>query len=190
MTTPPVMTVTDELLADIQREFNRNAPCPHENYESLGAGSWIRCDDCGRTVDVDFLESAKDSAEKNNDLSVYLSDAFSELRRLRAENAELAHSLAESRANDQAAMGWLTSLRWASGDCGERMLPELVTHIEGLAKDSARLEWMVTEGAVIARMSGTGRPTCYQVSFPFEGCQQLDWFQSWREAVDAIMEAQ
>lgn len=51
-----------------------------------------------------------------------------ELRRLRAENAELAQSLAESRANDQAAMGWLTSLRWASGDRGERMLPELVTH--------------------------------------------------------------
>ena len=63
---------------------------------------------------------------------------YSELRRLRAENAELAHSLAESRANDQAAMGWLTSLRWASGDRGERMLPELVTHIESLAKDAGR----------------------------------------------------
>ena len=63
-----------------------------------------------------------------------------ELRRLRAENAELAQSLAESRANDQAAMGWLTSLRWASGDRGERMLPELVTHIEGLAKDAGRLD--------------------------------------------------
>ena len=140
-TTGMVMTVTDELLAEIQREFNRNAPCPHENYESLGAGNWIRCDDCGRTVDIDFLESAKDSTEKNNDLSVYLSDAFSELRRLRAENAELAHSLAESRANDQAAMGWLTSLRWASGDRGERMLPELVTHIEGLAKDAGKYRY-------------------------------------------------
>lgn len=63
-----------------------------------------------------------------------------ELRRLRAENAELSQSLAESRANDQAAMGWLTSLRWASGDRGERMLPELVTHIEGLAKDAGRLD--------------------------------------------------
>lgn len=63
-----------------------------------------------------------------------------ELRRLRAENAELAQSLSESRANDQAAMGWLTSLRWASGDRGERMLPELVTHIEGLARDAGRLD--------------------------------------------------
>ena len=67
---------------------------------------------------------------------------YSELRRLRAENAELAQSLAESRANDQAAMGWLTSLRWASGDRGERMLPELVSHIEGLAKDAGRYRWM------------------------------------------------
>ena len=65
-----------------------------------------------------------------------------ELLRLRAENAGLAQSLAESRANDQAAMGWLTSLRWASGDRGERMLPELVEHIEGLAKDAGRYQWL------------------------------------------------
>ena len=75
-------------------------------------------------------------------VSLYeLRGLLEELRRLRAENAELEQSLAESRANDQAAMGWLTSLRWASGDRGERMLPELVAHIEGLAKDSGRYRW-------------------------------------------------
>lgn len=72
--------------------------------------------------------------------TAYVSLIVAEIGRLRAENAELAQSLAESRANDQAAMGWLTSLRWASGDRGERMLPELVTHIEGLAKDAGRLD--------------------------------------------------
>ena len=78
---------------------------------------------------------------RDEDHAVIAVDALTaELRRLRAENAELSQSLAESRANDQAAMGWLTSLRWASGDRGERMLPELVTHIEGLAKDSGRLD--------------------------------------------------
>lgn len=72
-------------------------------------------------------------------VSLYeLRGLIEELSRLRAENAELAQSLAESRANDQAAMGWLTSLRWASGDRGERMLPELVTHIEGMAKDAGK----------------------------------------------------
>ena len=103
MTTSPVMTVTDELLAELDRSVRV-----------------VWRDDDAAVIAVDTLTS--------------------ELRRLRAENAELAQSLAESRANDQAAMGWLTSLRWASGDRGERMLPELVTHIEGLAKDSGRLD--------------------------------------------------
>lgn len=100
MTTSTVMTVTDELLAELE----------------------------------DYYSSVQDDAQ------VLLLTA--ELRRLRAENAGLAQSLAESRANDQAAMGWLTSLRWASGDRGERMLPELVEHIEGLAKDAGRYRWV------------------------------------------------
>ena len=99
MTTSPVMTVTDELLAELESGINSMTM---------------------RTA--------------------YVSLIVAEIGRMRAENAGLAQSLAESRANDQAAMGWLTSLRWASGDRGERMLPELVTHIEGLAKDSGRLD--------------------------------------------------
>ena len=76
-------------------------------------------------------------------VSLYeLRGLLEELRRLRAENAELAQSLAESRANDQAAMGWLTSLRWASGDRGERMLPELVEHIEWLVKNAWRYRFV------------------------------------------------
>lgn len=102
MSTQPVMTVTDELLAELDAKT--------EKFVGFG----IRSDTVARLV--------------------------TELRRLSAENAELAQSLAESRANDQAAMGWLTSLRWASGDRGERMLPELVEHIEGLAKDAGRLD--------------------------------------------------
>ena len=89
------------------------------------------------------LDSSVRVVWRDDDATVIAVDALTaELRRLRAENAELAQSLAESRANDQAAMGWLTSLRWASGDRGERMLPELVTHIEGLAKDAGRYRWM------------------------------------------------
>ena len=104
MTTSPVMTVTDELLAELDRSVRV-----------------VWHDDDATVIAVDALTA--------------------ELLRLRAENAELAQSLAESRANDQAAMGWLTSLRWASGDRGERMLPELVTHIESLAKDAGRYRW-------------------------------------------------
>ena len=104
-TTGPVMTVTDELLAELDRSVRV-----------------VWRDDDAAVIAVDTLTA--------------------ELHRLRAENAGLAQSLAESRANDQAAMGWLTSLRWASGDRGERMLPELVSHIEGLAKDAGRYRWM------------------------------------------------
>ena len=101
MTTSPVMSATDELLAELEAGINSMTM---------------------RTA--------------------YVSLIVAEIGRLRAENAELAPSLAESRANDQAAMGWLTSLRWASGDRGERMLPELVTHIESLAKDAGRYRWL------------------------------------------------
>lgn len=106
MTTSPVMTVTDELLAELEEITSRQP----------GANLTVR--------------------------SSSMNLIYSELRRLRAENAGLSQSLEESRANDQAAMGWLTSLRWASGDRGERMLPELVTHIEGLAKDAGRYLWL------------------------------------------------
>ena len=98
------------------------------------------------TVTDELLEELDRSVRvvwRDDDATVIAMDALtSELRRLRAENAELAQSLAESRANDQAAMGWLTSLRWASGDRGERMLPELVAHIEGLARDAGRYRWL------------------------------------------------
>ena len=103
-TTGMVITVTDELLAELDRSVRV-----------------VWHDDDAAVIAVDTLTA--------------------ELRRLRAENAELAQSLAESRANDQAAMGWLTSLRWASGDRGERMLPELVSHIEGLAKDAGKYRY-------------------------------------------------
>lgn len=102
-TTGMVMTVTDELLAELESGV--------DHYH------------CSIPGDVVAMLTA-------------------ELRRLRAESAELGQQLAESRANDQVAMGWLTSLRWASGDRGERMLPELVSHIEGLAKDAGRYRWL------------------------------------------------
>ena len=101
MTTSPVMTVTDELLAELEAGINSMTM---------------------RTA--------------------YVSLIVAEIGRMRAENAGLAQSLAESRANDQAAIGWLTSLRWASGDRGERMLPELVEHIEWLVKNAWRYRFV------------------------------------------------
>ena len=122
------MTVTDELLAEL--EWSAKNTC------SYGKDDWFKPDDLRHDIGSD---DAKYVAASSPFVIMALT---AELHRLRAENAELAQSLAESRANDQAAMGWLTSLRWASGDRGERMLPELVTHIEGLAKDAWRYRWL------------------------------------------------
>lgn len=124
MTTSPVMTVTDELLADL--EWSAKNTC------SYGEDDWFKPDDLRHDIGSDDAKYVAASSP------FAMLSLITELRRLRAENAELAQSLAESRANDQAAMGWLTSLRWASGDRGERMLPELVAHIEGLAKDAGK----------------------------------------------------
>mgnify|MGYP000175625678 CR=1 FL=1 len=144
-TTGPVMTVTDELLAEIDRSVRV-----------------VWHDDDATVIAVDALTA--------------------ELRRLRAENEELAQSLSESRANDQAAMGWLTSLRWASGDRGERMLPDLVTHIESLAKDAGRYRW-------IAKLSTYGidcrqRPS---LTLPIYAPDHID---SLGDAIDTAMTTQ
>lgn len=122
------MTITDELLAELEElafECNQHGGNWYEPRHMAAFPEY--------SCDQDFVVSASPAT---------ITALTAELRRLRAENAELEQSLAESRANDQAAMGWLTSLRWASGDRGERMLPELVTHIEGLAKDAKRYQWL------------------------------------------------
>ena len=141
------MTVTDELLAELEELANKATGGDWEYRLGL-----IRTmPDQDGYVPIAVAPNSPKNWRGQRDANMQhiaaanpatITALTAELRRLRAENAELAKSLAESRANDQAAMGWLTSLRWASGDRGERMLPELVTHIEGLAKDAGRYRWL------------------------------------------------
>lgn len=144
MTTSPVMTVTDELLAELEESASNATAGPwsydgsyvctmRQDGETVYVESWNPVADALLSKNVKYIAAANPAT---------ITALTAELHRLRAENAELAQSLAESRANDQAAMGWLTSLRWASGDRGERMLPEFVTHVEGLAKDAGRYRWL------------------------------------------------
>lgn len=78
----------------------------------------------------------------DDDAAVIAVDALTaELRRLRADNAELEQSLAESRANDRASMAWLSAYRVAARG-GDMPLPEMVSHIEGLAKDAGWYRWI------------------------------------------------
>lgn len=149
MTTSPVTTLTDDLIAELETA-SVNATSgqwgwdgPVWCYNDEEDAPWLVEAKSGKPI----VSGQLDCTEAN---ALYLSHCspdnmlslIYELRRLRAENSELAQSLAESRANDQAAMGWLTSLRFASGDRGERMMPELVAHIEELKRDAERYRWL------------------------------------------------
>lgn len=137
-TASPVMTVTDELLAELELLAGAATPGRWQAYDTHGRRFIDAPGDATVVVMKRSKQELSDSLFIAKANPATITALTAELRRLRAENAELAQSLAESRANDQAAMGWLTSLRWASGDRGERMLPELVAHIEGLAKDAGK----------------------------------------------------
>ena len=146
-TTGMVMTVTDELLAELEAIAQLATPGPWVARIEQDSPSFQGYYVSNYGVDMYACLGTRNQDEIDSSFIATANPATitaltAELRRLRAENAELAQSLAESRANDQAAMGWLTSLRWASGDRGERMLPELVSHIEGLAKDAGRYRWL------------------------------------------------
>ena len=180
MTTSPVMTVTDELLAELE-EAASNAT--QDEWELLPGTNLSGPEIIANGESIAWvLDSEADAVHIATSNPATITALTAELRRLRAENAELAQSLAESRANDQAAMGWLTSLRWASGDRGERMLPELVTHIEGLAKDAGRyryiVKWLSHYGA------GVGRGVCMPSDYSTSTKEQCD------ESIDTAMATQ
>lgn len=110
-----------------------------------------------------------------------------ELRRLRADNAELEQALSESRANDRASMAWLSAYRVAAQG-GDMPLPVMVAHIEGLAKDAGRLDYMIGEQCIMRVQNGTGSPLVYSLWWPTLGEGQISWHNSARDAIDTAME--
>lgn len=44
------------------RNIQRQSPCPHEEYETLGGGHYVRCTLCG-TIPVEALDSGKEAAD-------------------------------------------------------------------------------------------------------------------------------
>jgi hypothetical protein len=112
MTTTPITSITDELLAEIERDFS------------------------ALTCSIEFGEETTRKAA-----GVCL--MATELRRLRAENEALKTDLKTSRADEMQAMRWLTEMRFAAGDDGKLMLPELAMHIAILKKEAARYQWLL-----------------------------------------------
>jgi hypothetical protein len=87
----PVTSITDEQLAEIEKEFGRNSPCPHHNREPIGFGHYHRCHDCGRDVPSEMLDKAQAASDRHDDLQVILRDAFARLRAAEADAKRLQH---------------------------------------------------------------------------------------------------
>lgn len=73
-------------------------------------------------------------------------------------------------AQESACVALVADIRFACGDDGKRMQPELVEFIRGLAEDSARLDWIDEHGAGI-RSRANGHKNMAVWNFNVEGEQ-------------------
>lgn len=92
MATTPVPTITDDLLAEIIKEFSRGGPCPHDEYELLGWGAYVKCHVCGNTVEHDRLPAAKDAFDRHAELTDALRDITSRLHAAEKDAGRWRHA--------------------------------------------------------------------------------------------------
>ena len=60
-------------------------------------------------------------------------------------------------AREDACVALVADIRFACGDNGKRMQPELVEFIRGLAADAERLDWLASEARMLSGWRETGR---------------------------------
>jgi hypothetical protein len=128
MTTTPIISITDELISEIERVYLAG-------WEASGEG-W----------NAEYQGDAHETKPFIDRMQQSCLPLTTELRRLRAENEALKTSLNTSRADHAAAMVWLTNMRFAAGDDGKLMFPELVAHIEALRVDAGRYRYIRSDG--------------------------------------------
>ena len=154
------MTVTDELLAELEAKT--------EKFVGFG----IRSDTVAKLV--------------------------FELRRLRAENAELErqNGMLTTAVSDvwKLKEGKIKSacLSQAGEDTNWQAEEISRLNIENaeLAKDAGRLDYMISDQAIVYEQNGTASPTVYSLSWPVEGYKQTEWYKSARDAIDTAMATQ
>ena len=154
------MTVTDELLAELELCERR---------------------DCGLVID-----------------RVDVCTILNELRRMRAENAELErqNGMLTTAVSDvwKLKEGKIKSacLSQAGEDTNWQAEEISRLNIENaeLAKDAGRLDYMISDQAIVYEQNGTASPTVYSLSWPVEGYKQTEWYKSARDAIDTAMATQ
>jgi hypothetical protein len=123
MITTPITSITDELLTEIEAAFLAGWNESGEGYNAEYP--------CTAKAEALIKANAKDFAAR-----------CKSVERLRLEVEALKTDLKTSRADEMQAMRWLTEMRFASGDDGKLMLPDIVAHIEALRGDKELLDWL------------------------------------------------
>ena len=65
----------------------------------------------------------------------------------------------------------------------------LRAEVEALRADSARLDWMLSEGCVMECMNGTASPVVYRLYWHGDDEAQSEWYPSKRTAIDTAMQS-
>ncbi len=86
-------------------------------------------------------------------------------------------------ARKDACVSLVADIRFACGDNGKRMQPELVEYVRELAKDAWRLDWMASEARMISGWRDQGRweMPAIQIDSTRDHCTPADL----RAAIDA-----
>lgn len=121
MTMPPIVSITDELIAELERDFS-------ELTDPLEFGDkMVRKAQSVLALIAERAELKR--AARNRDMWKGQSESQAEL-------------LAEANKSYMAALHLLTSVRFASGDNGARMQTEFVEYIAELKRDAERYRWL------------------------------------------------
>lgn len=165
MTTTPVVSITDELLAEIERLAGSAGSLALDTAETIEDqnGAMIECPVC---CGEGYASAENDYCNFDNHaigVQFYgigpefgLAEAYfraanptavltltTELRRLRAEVQALTLKAEYANNNHMASLMLVADIRAAAGDPeGRLMQPELVAHIEALRVDAGRYRWL------------------------------------------------
>lgn len=158
MTNPIVVSITDDLLAELEQLAGKATPgrwctdgmnwvCAQDSDQLNNGFVLAICEGPDELKNVEYIARANPAT---------ILALLQHVRELRVDNEALAVSLnrsneanelyaqqpKQSRAEEMAAMGWLSEMRFAAGDDGKLMLPQLAMHIALLRRDAERYRWL------------------------------------------------
>ena len=161
MTTSPVVSVTDELIAELERLASNVGAMALDTTEEVEAqnGRMIECPVC----------SGEGYASAENDYCNFDNHAIGvEFYGIGSE-----FGLAEAYFRKASPTTILA----------------LLAEREELKRDLERLDWMLAEQCIMRVQNGTGSPSVYSLWWSTLSEGQREWYASPRAAIDAAMQS-